>query len=245
MKVLLYQARDAGDVMREHEESCFASKLARWESAETLTLDVFNLVTEAPAGQSLWHGYDLVLVGGSGKYGCVGNDSPWYSEFLETLRQIVAAGKPLFCSCFGHQALAVALGGEVMCDRANAELGTHMVSLTEAGAGDELFAGFPEQFEAQLGHNDRVTQLPVGATCLASTPPCPIQSYRLDGKMVYATQFHPELSHLENQERAMGYLQVYDVEMTQPEKLATMFRSSDQASGLLSRFLTMVSSRLP
>jgi hypothetical protein len=62
--------------------------------------------------------------------------------------------------------------------------------------------------------------------------------------LVYATQFHPEMSHEQNQERAMGYLQVYDVEQTTPERLARMFRPSHEASGLMARFLAMVDASL-
>lgn len=241
MKVLLFQARDAGDAMRDHEEHCFRDKLSFYPGEVELT--VYNLVTEAPDGQNLWRDFEVVLVGGSGRYGCVGNDHPWYLSFLETLRSVIQAGKPMFCSCFGHQALAVALGGTVVTDRANAELGTHEVSLNEAGRADPLFADCATRFAAQFGHNDRVSVLPVGAVNLASTELCPVQSYRLGEGLVYATQFHPEMSHDENQERAMGYLQVYDVEQTTPERLARMFRPSHEASGLMARFLGMVASK--
>jgi GMP synthase (glutamine-hydrolysing) len=238
MRVLLYQARDAGDPMRLHEERCFLDKLALFDGPTAVT--TFNMVTEPPTGQACWLDYDVILVGGSGHYGCVNNPHPWYEAFLQTLQAIVASEKPMFCSCFGHQALAVALGGEVISDRPNAELGTHVVRLTEAGSSDPLYEEVPFQFTAQFGHNDRVTRLPDGAVNLAATDPCPIQSYRLRGKMVYATQFHPEMSHAENQERAMGYLQVYDVEQTTPERLARMFRPSHEASGLMPRFLSLL-----
>ncbi len=229
--------------MREHEERCFRAKLARFEHNSRLTFTTLNLVTEPPPAQSAWSDHDVVLVGGSGKYGCVGNSHPWYSEFLQTLREIVVARRPMFCSCFGHQALAVALGGEVIVDRANAELGTHPITLNEEGLADPLYLGLKREFTAQLGHNDRVARLPQGAVNLAFTSACPIQAYRISGTLIYATQFHPELDHLENQERAMGYLQVYDVEMTRPEKLAEMFRPSDAASGLIAKFLQLVKSR--
>lgn len=237
MQVLLFQARDEGDLMRDHEERCFSDKLNLYDGEVRLTSH--NLVTSPPDGQSLWRDFDLVLVGGSGRYGCVENTHLWHLAFLETLKAIVASGKPMFCSCFGHQALAVALGGTVITDRPNAELGTHEVTLSEAGRADPLFAECGSRFSAQFGHNDRVSVLPPGAVHLASTELCPVQSYRLEGQMVYATQFHPEMSHEENQQRAMGYLQVYDVEQTTPERLARMFRPSHEASGLLARFLTL------
>jgi GMP synthase (glutamine-hydrolysing) len=238
VNILLFQARDAGDAMREHEESCFRDKLSLYEGPVQLT--TFNLVTEPPERQACWRDYDVILVGGSGNYGAVTNSHSWFLRFLETLSAIVEGGGPLFCSCFGHQALARALGGRVISDRPKAELGTHVVQLNSAGQEDPLYHGFPLEFTAQLGHNDRVVELPEGAVNLASTLLCEVQSYRLAGRLVYATQFHPEMSHEENQQRAMGYLQVYDVEQTTPERLARMFRPSHEASGLMARFLDLV-----
>ena len=238
MNILLFQARDEGDTMRAHEESCFRDKLSHYD--QPWELQTFNLVTELPQEQARWSEHDVILVGGSGNYGAVTNANPWFTEFLRTLRDIVAADKPMFCSCFGHQALAAALGGRVITDRPNAELGTHAITLNAQGQADPLYRGLPTEFTAQLGHNDRVAELPAGAVNLAYSPLCDVQSYRLEGKLVYATQFHPEMSHAENQERAMGYLQVYDVDQTTPERLARMFRPSHEASGLMARFLAMV-----
>ena len=37
----------------------------------------------------------------------------WVERLMVLIRQIVAAGVPLFGGCFGHQAVARALGGQV------------------------------------------------------------------------------------------------------------------------------------
>ncbi len=153
---------------------------------------------------------------------------------------IVEADKPMFCSCFGHQALALALGGAVETDKSRAELGTHSVTLNEAGRRDPLFEGLGNTFEAQFGHNDFVARLPTSAVNLAYTELCAVQAYRLEGKPVYSTQFHPELSHSENRERAERYLRVYAPELTDPERLKELFRPSEAASSLLPRFVRMM-----
>ena len=116
MNILLYQARDQGDSMRDHEERCFRDKLTYLNTAASVNLEIFNLVTQPVEDQSSWERFDVVFVGGSGHYGCVGNTLPWHLAFLDNLRQIVESGRPMFCSCFGHQALASALGGEVISD---------------------------------------------------------------------------------------------------------------------------------
>jgi len=41
------------------------------------------------------------------------DDIPWIQRFAGLTREIVAAGVPLFGVCFGHQMIALALGGKV------------------------------------------------------------------------------------------------------------------------------------
>jgi len=225
--------------MLAQEFNCFATKFARVRSALDLELESHNIIADPHSYQDLWKKYDAVLVGGSGDYGCVNNSSDWFRRFCDVLRDIVERERPLFCSCFGHQALAVALGGAVSTDRSKAELGTLEVQLNEEGLRDPLLKELPTPFSAQFGHNDFVSQLPEGAVNLASTPLCAVQAYRLEKKLVYATQFHPELSYLENQERAVRYGKVYDPDLIKPERLKSLFRPSDPSSELLPRFLEL------
>ena len=72
---------------------------------------------------------------------------------------------------------------------------------------------------------------------MASTPKCTVQAYKLDGRKVYSTQFHPELSVTENRERAERYLKVYDPGLAHPDNLKKLFKPSEEASELLPRFI--------
>ena len=54
---------------------------------------------------------DAYVISGS-RHG-VGDGAAWIAAMVGRLREIHAAGVPLAGICFGHQALAVALGGEV------------------------------------------------------------------------------------------------------------------------------------
>ena len=225
--------------MRAQEEHCFRTKLAQLEPEISYDLSVHNIVEDPDGYLETWHDFDLFLVGGSGDYGCVNNNKEWFVAFCGVLREMVQQRRSIFCSCFGHQALATALGGRVVTDRDNSELGTRDIFLSSVGEQDPLFEGIPTVFKGQLGHNDRVDILPPGAVLLAYNDRCPIQSYRLENQLIYATQFHPELDHEQNQERAMGYLQIYGSELTTPEKLSKMFRPSTHASSLIARFVRL------
>ena len=66
------------------------------------------------------------------------------------------------------------------------------VTVTSAGRDDPLFAEVPDVFDAYGGHKEAATALPAEAVCLASSPDCPVQAFRVR-ENVYATQFHPEL----------------------------------------------------
>lgn len=239
MKVLLLQIRDAHDVMASHEFQCFQNKISRFKDCQ---VEVHSLLLEDY--HPTLSDWDAFLVGGSGNYGVVNNTSEWYLRAQELLRDIVQARLPLFCSCFGHQALAAALGGEVVTDRSRSELGTFPISLTAAGRQDPLFSELPDPFTAQLGHNDHVVTLPQGGVHLARSQNSDIQAYRLEGFPVYATQFHPELSQAENAERAGGYLHVYSNEQQCPNELSKAFQPSPHAEDLIPRFLKLVAEGL-
>lgn len=240
MRILLFQIRNSDDPMLVQEQRCFSTKLEGVKKSHNIEMSYHNIIANPEGYRKLWREYDIVMVGGSGDYGCVSNEAPWFKEFCRVLCDIVEADKPMFCSCFGHQALAVALGGAVDTDRSRAELGTLPVTINEAGQKDPLFDGLETPFEAQFGHNDFVSRLPRGAVNLAYTPLCAVQAYRLEERRVYSTQFHPELSHLENRERADRYLRAYAPELTAPERLKELFRPSEAASSLLPRFVQMV-----
>jgi GMP synthase (glutamine-hydrolysing) len=242
MKILLFQIRNSDDPMLAQEFKCFDTKLDSVRAKLAIELEAHNIIAQPDGYQSLWKEYDAIMVGGSGDYGCVNNSSDWLKFFCDVLVDIVEGDRPLFCSCFGHQALAVALGGEVSTDRSKAELGTLEVTLNDDGRKDPLFAGLGSPFLAQFGHNDFVSRLPSDAVNLASSQLCAVQAYRLTKRMVYATQFHPELSHLENRERALRYFEAYDKDLVKPEKLQSLFRCSKPSSDLLPRFLEMAQS---
>lgn len=221
--------------MKVHEFECFQDKL---QASGEFELISYCLLAEPRPLE--FDDYDVFMVGGSGDYGCVNNTQSWFLRTQELLQAVVEQGRPLFCSCFGHQALASALGGEVITDRDRTELGTFELSLTEQGKADPLFGQLPARFKAQLGHNDHVVKLPRGAELLASSERCEIQAYRLVGKPVYATQFHPELSHHDNIHRAGGYMHVYDADQKCVKRLDQAFQESPEAITLLSRFVNLV-----
>ena len=186
-RFLLLQVRNPDDPMREHEVQCFSRSLR----CDRDQIRVFDLLSGVPTESELDEA-DVVLLGGSGDYS-VAKGGPWLPAALEAMRQLHEASKPTFASCWGFQAMARALGGEVVTDRSQAEVGTHWLELTPEGKKDPVFGPLGDRFQVLIGHEDTVTKLPEGATLLASSASVEIEAFCFAGRPIYCTQFHPEL----------------------------------------------------
>lgn len=200
-KFLLLQIRNADDPMREQEVGCFARAL----KCDPEQIGVYDLLSGVPTIQQLDR-VDVVLLGGSGDYS-VAEGGQWLPPALEAMRELYEVGKPTFASCWGFQAMAKALGGEVVTDKAHAELGSIEVRLTEDGHNDPLFAPLGDRFLAPMGHQDCVVRLPPQAVLLASSEKVKNQAFRVAGKPIYGTQFHPELDRTAFIQRIHAYPQ--------------------------------------
>jgi GMP synthase (glutamine-hydrolysing) len=193
--------------MESQEQECF---LERTRLAHR-QLDSLNLTRRDLSTRDI-EPYDALFIGGAGEYSAAG-DYPWMPALLDVVRSAHACGLPTFGSCWGHQIIARALGGEVIHDATRAEMGCHPVILTDAGRSDELFGGFPGRFNANMGHHDRVTRLPAGAVELAFSATQPNQAFRLSGAPMFGTQFHSELDAHRERERLIRYREYYLEEM--------------------------------
>lgn len=173
--------------MREHEHQCFADQLRIAQS----TINTWNLLQGPPPIDRVQDAA-AVLVGGSGDYSVV-HGGPWLPAALDAMRRLVDEGVPTFASCWGFQAMSLALGGRVDHLPTRGHVGTCMLNATSAGQRDALFGKLGKTFAAQLGHEDVVTDAPDGATVLATSAYGDIQAWRIGGLNIWGTQFHPEL----------------------------------------------------
>ena len=198
-RFLLLQVRNPGDPMAAQEVSCFARSL----SCATSRIEVFDLLSGVPSRSAL-HRADVVLLGGSGEHSVVRGGS-WLSRALNTMVDLYTLSRPTFASCWGFQAMAQALGGEVVTDRGRAEVGTVWVELTSKGEADPVFGPLGKRFRVPIGHEDIVTVIPEGARLLASSALVENQAFVFPGKPIYATQFHPELNRADLVARLTKY----------------------------------------
>jgi GMP synthase (glutamine-hydrolysing) len=104
------------------------------------------------------------------------------------------AGVPVLGICYGEQAMAQQLGGEVEGGH-HREFGRAEVEVSEDCA---LFDGVwrkGERYPVWMSHGDRVTRLPAGFRPVATSPNAPIAAIADDARKFYATQFHLEVVH--------------------------------------------------
>src|SRR5688572_28390032 len=133
MRFLLLQSRDTADPMRGQEVRCFARAL----KCQIDQIATYDLLAGVPSRTQLDQ-VDIVLLGGSGDYS-VAEGGPWLPRALVAMQELHDWSKPTFASCWGFQAMAQALGGEVIEDYSRAELGTRDVQVTAEGRLDPLF----------------------------------------------------------------------------------------------------------
>ncbi len=108
-------------------------------------------------------------------------------------------GIATFGICYGHQAMAAALGGTV-AQTGTAEYGRTELAVSNPGI---LFDGLPTQQSVWMSHGDAVTEAPEGFTVTATTPATPVAAFEDPARGLYGVQFHPEVLHSEHGQQVL------------------------------------------
>ena len=237
VRVLLLQARNPDDPVRSEERQSFADK-----TGLPLERIVPHDLLSGPPSVAEVRRFDAIMVGGSGDYYVSKRSLPEFDAQLDMLSTMAASGFPMFASCFGFQMLVQALGGAIVHDPENVEVGTYDLELTPEGRQDPLLGCLPAVFAAQLGRKDRAARLPEGVVHLARSRRSRFQSFRIPDRPIWATQFHPELDVETNRMRFDRYLRGYAQTMSEGEREAARarFRPSPETNRLLPAFLRLV-----
>ena len=122
-----------------------------------------------------------------------GGPSSVYAEGAPALDPaLLEAGIPVFGMCYGFQAMAMALGGEVA--RTGLREYGHTIA-TVADTESTLFRGQPAEQSVWMSHGDSVAQAPAGMSVTASTAGAPVAAFEDDRRRLYGVQWHPEVLH--------------------------------------------------
>ena len=110
---------------------------------------------------------------------------------------VISAGVPLLGICYGMQALATKLGGEVRGSD-HREFGYAEVSLIVDNPLLGDITSEDKKLKVWMSHGDRVEALPDGFKQIASSNNAPIAGMADVQNQIYGVQFHPEVTHTEN-----------------------------------------------
>ncbi|HEY3437918.1 MAG TPA: glutamine-hydrolyzing GMP synthase [Actinotalea sp.] len=101
------------------------------------------------------------------------------------------AGIPVLGICYGFQAMARALGGDVAQTGSREYGGTH-VDVPQAGL---LLTGSPTEQSVWMSHGDAVHSAPAGFSVLATSAGSPVAAFEDRTRRLFGMQWHPEVKH--------------------------------------------------
>lgn len=126
----------------------------------------------------------------SGSPASVNDDEPWIEELFNLIRKFDAAQTPLVGCCFGHQAIAKALGGKVDKNPKGWGFG---VSSTHISRVESWMVPPRPTLRLFAAHNEQVSILPQNAVVLGGDDFCPVGAFKI-GEHFLTTQYHPEMT---------------------------------------------------
>jgi len=107
---------------------------------------------------------------------------------------VFEAGVPVFGICYGFQAMAQALGGEVRRTGVS-EFGRTAVDVAHPGT---LLADLPGQHRVWMSHGDAVAVAPPDFTTLATSAGAAVAAFEAVDRGFAGVQWHPEVLHTEH-----------------------------------------------
>jgi GMP synthase (glutamine-hydrolysing) len=140
---------------------------------------------------------------------------------------LFGTGVPTFGICYGFQAMAAALGGEV-AQTGLSEFGR--TTLTVSDSDSVLFAGTGTQQQVWMSHGDSVRRAPDGFTVTAVTDGAPVAAFEDLDRRLAGVQFHPEVLHSENGQQVLEHF-LYSVAGIEPTWTASSV-IDDQVSSI-------------
>jgi len=129
--------------------------------------------------------YDAWLITGSARG--VYEDEPWIRSLLDLVRDLDAARAPTLGVCFGHQAIAQALGGRV--ERVDTwGIGNRPARISRR---ESWMTPGHDEVGIFYCHHDQVLDLPTGSRVVATADHCPVAALAVGDHML-GVQAHPE-----------------------------------------------------
>jgi GMP synthase (glutamine-hydrolysing) len=124
---------------------------------------------------------------------------------------LFTAGVPVLGICYGFQAMARALGGEV-AHTGGREFGGTPVRLQTRSV---LFHDLPERQDVWMSHGDCVSVAPQGFSVTGGSPGAPVAAFEDQARRLAGVQFHPEVAHTRHGQTILTRF-LYDIAGIEP-----------------------------
>lgn len=187
----------------------FGSQTAQLIARRVRELGVFCALMNCDATDDAIHDFypnGIILSGGPETV--VGQDTPKVPSVVFEL------GCPVLGICYGMQAMAHQLGGQVAM-AGKQEFGYAKLKITQP---NDLFDAIEDDVDAQgdvycdvwMNHGDHVTVLPPGFQVLGETADVPFAAMADLERQFFGVQFHPEVTHTRQGKRMLAHF-VHDI----------------------------------
>ena len=122
------------------------------------------------------------------------------------------AGVPAFGICYGFQAMAESLGGDV-ARTGTSEYGRTPLRVVERES--VLFADLPDDLSVWMSHGDSVTVAPDGFVVSAMSEGAPVAAFEHLDRRLAGVQFHPEVLHSQHGQQVLEHF-LFDIAGCRP-----------------------------
>ena len=154
----------------------------------------------------------------------LGDDAPTVPGIIFEL------GCPVLGVCYGMQAMASQLGGQVqssaVCEFGYAKVVHQNTSPLLKGIADQTLSESGSELDVWMSHGDKVTQVPPQFEIIASTESAPVAAMADEQRQFYGVQFHPEVTHTK---QGLEIVERFVVDIAGCEKLWNVSNIVDDA----------------
>ncbi|MCP4001863.1 MAG: type 1 glutamine amidotransferase [Gammaproteobacteria bacterium] len=235
LKILLLQIRNQTQVRQEELASFIA-----YSGLQAHQFDVLNVFDTPEFNSNIIEGYDALFVGGASEASVLEPDTyNFVNPSIRLLQHCINNTFPVFASCFGFQLAILALGGTIIRDLADFEMGTPPILLTDEAASDTLFHDVADKFPAVSVHKERAIELPKQCQLLAYTEAC-IHAFKVINKPFWGFQFHPEVNRATLIERLTIFKNHYTDGDDHLEKVLQAALETPESNRLVKKFIDRV-----
>jgi GMP synthase (glutamine-hydrolysing) len=157
-----------------------------------------------PVAELLARGPKAIILSG-------GPSSVYAADAPQSDASLFEAGVPVFGICYGFQAMAQALGGEV-AHTGDSEFGRTRLTVSAPGT---LLRGLPVSQQVWMSHGDAVTAAPAGFEVLATSSGAAVAAFEATDRRLAGVQFHPEVLHSEYGQQVLEHF-LYEIAGLEP-----------------------------